>query len=109
MELMGKYNLLRDSEYCPFTEFYQAYRLLLFALEKGGCFLLIHDERNPTFLVQQGELTRGRYKRFKGLLPEEIAGNKVFILGIQRIVEQLESYKKYSWLTEFKGKYLETT
>lgn len=105
MNLMEKYNLLNNSEYCPFTEFYQAYRLLLFALENNGYFLLIHDERNPTFLSQHNGIKRGRYKRFKQLLPKGIA-DKVFILSVQQIVEHLEKHAKYDWLAEFKKKYL---
>ncbi len=101
MSLMEKYNLLNDAESCPFTEFYQAYRLLIFAREKNGYFLLIHDERNPTFLTQD----RGRYKRFKQLLPQNIA-DEIFILSIQQIVEYLQKDAKYNWLAEFKKKYL---
>jgi len=102
---MEEYNLLNSVEYCPFTEFYQAYRLLLFALENNGYFLLIHDERNPTFLIQHSGIKRGKYKRFKQLLPKEIS-DKVFILNIQRIVEHLEKDVKCTWLAEFKKKYL---
>lgn len=105
MSLMGKYNLLHNVEYCPFTEFYQAYRLLLFALESGGRFLLIHDERNPTFLIQYNGIKQGRYKRFKQLLPQGIA-DKVFVLSIQQIVEHLEKHAKYNWFAQFKKKYL---
>jgi len=107
MSLMKKYELLKNYEYCPFTEFYQAYRLLLNALEtQGQCyFLLIHDKRNPTFLMHDGALERGRFIRFKNLLPVEIR-KKVFILDIQRIVEYLKKDRKFVWLTEFEEKYL---
>lgn len=105
MNLMEKYNLLNNVEYCPFTEFYQAYRLLLFTLENNGYFLLIHDKRNPTFLIQYNGIKRGKYKRFKQLLPRGVA-DKVFILNIQQFVEHLEKHAKYDWLAEFKKKYL---
>jgi len=105
MELMLKYDLLTNFQCCPFIEFYQAYRLLLFALEKDGCFLLIHDERNPAFLIQQRELMMGRHRRFKDSLPKAIA-DKVFILSIQKIVKRLEDFRRCNWLNEFKEKYL---
>jgi len=102
---MGKYNLLGNVEYCPFTEFYQAYRLLLFTLENNGHFLLIHDERNPAFLTEINGIIRGKYQRFRRLLPKEIA-EKISILSIQRIVQYLEQSRRYGWLEEFKAKYL---
>ncbi len=107
MSLMKKYELLKNYEYCPFTEFYQAYRLLLSTLEnQGQCyFMLIHDKRNPTFFIQDETRERGRFVRFKNLLPEEVKG-KVFILDIQQIVEYLKGHRKFEWLTEFEEKYL---
>ena len=105
MNLMEEYNLLSNVEYCPFTEFYQAYRLLLFALKNDGCLLLIHDERNPAFLTEMNGIIRGRFQRFRQLLPREIS-DKTFILSIQRIVQHLEQSKRCNWLEEFKEKYL---
>lgn len=107
MVLMKKYDLLKNYEYCPFTEFYQAYRLLLSALEsEGRCyFMLIHDKRNPTFLINDDGKYRGRFVRFKSLLPEEIR-KRVFILTIQQIVGYLKERKKSDWLIEFQEKYL---
>lgn len=105
MKLMENHNLLNDTEYCPFTEFYQAYRLLLIALEHNGRFLLIHDERNPAFLTDVNGIERGRYIRFKQLLPKDKL-DKLHILSIQRIVGYLQEEQKCSWLEEFKEKYL---
>jgi hypothetical protein len=105
MTLMKKHGLLGTDEPCPFTEFYQAYRLLMFALEKGGVFLLIHDERNPTFLVTQGGVARGRFRRFERLLPKA-ATEKLFALSIQQIVACLEEDGRHGWLDEFKRKYM---
>lgn len=107
MVLMKKYDLLKNYEYCPFTEFYQAYRLLLSALEsEGQCyFMLIHDKRNPTFFINDDGKNRGRFVRFKSLLPEEIR-KRVFILTIQQIVGYLKEHKKSDWLIEFQEKYL---
>ena len=105
MALMNRYGLLGGSDSCPFTEFYQAYRVLLCALENDGCFLLICDERNPAFWGCGEEVTGEVYVRFRELLPPGIA-DKVFVLSIQRIVEHLEKHLKPSWLLEFRRKYL---
>lgn len=103
--LMKKYGLIWDSNPCQFTEYYQAYRLLLFALEKNGFFLLIYDERNPAFIYDENGKQRGKFTRFLNLLPDSIKP-KVFTLSIQKIVEYLESNNKPSWLDEFKEKYI---
>ncbi len=76
----------------------------MFALEKGGVFLLIHDERNPAFLGTQEE-ARGKFRRFKRLLPEA-AAEKLFALSIQQIVACLEEDGRHGWLDEFKRKYM---
>jgi len=104
MDLMNNYDLLSNIEHCPFTEFYQAYRLLGFTLKNSGYLLLIHDERNPSFLAETGGIKRGKYQRFRRLLPKEVA-DKIHILGMQRILEYLEEYKSLSWLAEFREKY----
>ncbi len=103
--LMKKYGLIWDSNPCQFTEYYQAYRLLLFALEKNGVFLLIYDERNPAFIYNENGRQRGKFTRFLNLLPDEIRP-KVYALSIQRIVEYLETNIKPTWLDEFKEKYI---
>jgi len=105
MKLMEKYGLLRDSESCPFTEFYQAYRLLLFALENDGKFLFVFDERNPTFLIEEKGILRGKYARFRDLLPDKMK-EKVSMLTIQKIVDYIEKNTKSNWIGEFKRRYM---
>ncbi|MCX6159546.1 MAG: hypothetical protein NTY74_16315 [Ignavibacteriae bacterium] len=105
LNLMQKHNLLWDSNPCQFTEFYQAYRLLLFALENNGSFLLIYDNRNPAFIYEDNGKQRGKFIRFLDLLPDKIRA-KVFKLSIQEIVEFLEKNNKPIWLDEFKEKYI---
>ena len=105
MKQMKDNKLLSRFEYCFFTEFYQAYRLLLFTLYYDGSFLFIHDERNPAFLTTENGVERGKYKRFKQLLPKNIAG-RVYILSIQKIVQYLNQTQKHSWLSEFEVKYM---
>ncbi|RPI19824.1 MAG: hypothetical protein EHM58_00080 [Ignavibacteriae bacterium] len=105
INLMKKYGLLSTVEYCPFTEFYQAYRMLLTALELKGKFLLIHDERNSTFKYKINGIERGRYLRFIKLLPPDIQ-KSVSILSIQEIVNFLDRKPGYRWLKEFRDKYM---
>lgn len=105
MDLMNKYSLFWNDSSCQFTEFYQAYRLLLFALEENGYFLLIYDERNPAFIYDGNGIPRGKFIRFLTLLPANIKA-KVFKLSIQQIVGYLETNVNPPWLNEFKDKYI---
>jgi Restriction Endonuclease associating with ARP len=104
LDLMEKYDLFTNDQYCLFIEFYQAYRLLLFSLEKNGYFLLIHDERNPSFLMEKGGVNRGLFKRFRQLLPKDIL-KRVYILSIQEIVTYLNDTSDNTWLRNFKERY----
>lgn len=101
LNLMEKYNLITNGENCIFTEFYQAYRLLLYTLENNGYFLLIYDERNPAFINPEG---RGKFIRFKNMLPTSIR-NKISSISIQKIINILEN-NSCIWLNEFKEKYM---
>lgn len=104
MDLMEKYGLLNNFEYCPFIEFYQAYRLLLFSLENSGDFLFIYDDRNPTFVNELNGAPRGKLIRFIKLLPQKYQEN-IFMLSIREIIKHLEKHSNYAWLEEFKNKY----
>lgn len=107
-ELMKKHGLLskqikRDSQ-CPFSTFYQLYRLILFALEKNGHFLLLCDERNPSFLVERDNIKRGLLNRVYQSLPHSIQ-NKCHVLSIQSTVPILQKHPELDWMNELKEKY----
>lgn len=107
-ELMKKHTLLskqikRDSQ-CPFSILYQLYRLILFALEKKGHFLLIYDDRNPSFLVERDNIKRGLFNRVYDSLPSDIQ-NKCHALSVQSILSILQKYPELDWTSELKEKY----
>jgi len=108
-EIMQKHELLtgrlRADSTCPFAIFYQAYRLLMFALEQRGYFLLIYDERNPSLVWRLTSPERGAFVRFCELLPSQ-AQDRCYSLSIQRIVEVLEVTFPFATLEEVKAKYL---
>lgn len=105
MELMKEYGLLNYSESCPFVEFYQAYRLMLFSLKNDGHFVFIHDDRNPSFVNELNGERHGKLIRFIKLLPEKYQQN-VSILTVKGIVQYLQKHYNYTWLDEFRKKYL---
>jgi len=107
-KLMKKHGLLskqvrRDSQ-CPFSTLYQLYRLILFALEKNGHFLLIYDERNPSFLVEKDNIRRGLFNQVYELLPANIK-NKCHALSVQSIHSVLQRHPELDWTNELKEKY----
>lgn len=104
--LMQKHGLLdhnpgTDSQ-CPFSSLYQAYRLVLYALEQDGHLLLIHDERNPAFM-ETDHPGRGLFVRVLESLPEH-ARARCHILSVQQVIGMLERHG-LDWLTELKGKH----
>lgn len=107
-ELMEKHGLLstqmRNDSQCPFSTLYQLYRLILFALEKNGHFLLLYDERNPSFLVERDNIKRGLFNRVYESLPTNIQ-NKCHTLSVQSILPILQQYLDLDWVNELKKKY----
>lgn len=92
---------------CPFANYYQFFREVLFALCNDGTFILLHDERNPAFLrkdsngVEQGGLWPFLYEA----IPHSLR-HRVGRLTIQSLVKEIqESPKHQDWIYEFKEKY----
>lgn len=107
-KLMEKHGLLteqmKNDSQCPFSTLYQLYRLILFALEKNGDFLLLYDERNPSFLVEIGKIKRGLFNRVYESLPANIQ-NKCHTLSVQSILPILQKQPELDWTNELKEKY----
>lgn len=107
-QLMKKHRLLtkqmkRDSQ-CPFSTLYQLYRLILFTLEKNGHFLLLYDERNPSFLLERDNIKRGLFNLVYESLPGKIQ-NKCHALPVQSALKIIEQHSSLDWVDELKEKY----
>ena len=106
--LMQKHGLITDSleatSICPFVTLYQAYRILIFALERGGHFLLIHDNRNSSFAWTSTSIDRGAFALFYELLPAS-AQRRCHRITTQEVVKTLERVFPFSTLEEVKAKY----
>lgn len=79
---------------CPFANMYQAYREMLFTLERHGKFLLIYDARNTAFVSEpqialEAPKVRGLWTRFVGSLPKS-ARASTSAVTIQQIVRVLD-------------------
>ena len=98
---------LANGEICPFANYYQFFREVMFALCKEGTFILLHDDRNPAFLrrADDGTVQGGLWPFLYESIPPRWQ-NRVGRLSIQSLVKEIqESPKHQDWIYEFKEKY----
>ena len=106
--LLDKYGFLegplcRDST-CILASHYQFFREVLFALEKGGTFVLLSDERSPTFSCKGSANERGLMPFLLKFVPSQLR-DRVGQMSIQDVVGAIESLGRHEWLEQFKLKY----
>lgn len=98
---------LFNGEICPFANYYQFFREVLFALCNDGTFILLHDERNPAFLrrAATGEEEGGLWSFLYEAIPHSLR-HRVGRLTIQSLVKEIEKSGRHNdWIGEFKEKY----
>ncbi len=106
MDKFGFSEMISKSEsICLFVNYYQFFREVLFSLKKDGCFILLHDERNPAFWKESrnGKMY-GLWPFLKEFLPDK---HKAVVgrITIQRLVKAIENSGRHEWINEFKPKY----
>lgn len=105
--LLEKYGFLEgplaSDTTCVLSSHYQFFRGVLFALEKGGTFLLLSDERSPTFFCRDGT-TRGLMPLLLKYIPRHLQ-NQVGHLSIQDVVKAIQLPGRHEWVEQFKTKY----
>lgn len=100
---------LARSPLCPMATYYQFYCELLFALDKGGYYVLLYDERNPAF-VRAGAgaaagSERGLWPFLTSLLPKELK-KRTRRVSIQAVLASIrQSGRHEDWASEFALKY----
>lgn len=84
---------------------YQFFRELLLALHLDGVFVLLSDERNPTFHCRgsNGQL-RGLMPLLLGMVPATLR-NRVGSVSIQQLVASIKHSGQHPWIREFETKY----
>lgn len=109
--LAKKYDLLQMPMFkgpiCPFANYYQFFRELLFAISENGTFVLLHDARNPAFVRdgKNGEAQRGLWPLLVESLPEGLR-HSVGRVTIQTLVQKIEDSGRHGdWIGSFKEKY----
>jgi hypothetical protein len=92
---------------CPFTAYYQFFRESLFALAKGGHFVLLYDARSPVF-VKQGSTGASPYGLWTFLLAQAppAMARQLHAVTIQKVVAAIETSPTHQdWIGIFKEKY----
>jgi hypothetical protein len=106
LPLMKKHQLLSgefaQGPFCAMAMHYQFFRELLFALEKGGSFVLLSDERSPVF--QDAVTGRGRMSLLRSLLPTA-AQARVHAISVQQVINAIEESGPHAWVAQFRDKY----
>lgn len=87
---------------CPFGVYYQFFREILFAIEKGGHFVLLYDARNPAF-TRGSE--RGLWPILRGQVPAEHQ-DRLHAITIQEVAEAIQRTGRHKdWIHSFTMKY----
>jgi hypothetical protein len=96
---------LAQGPICPMTLYYQFFREMLFALHKRGCFVLLHDERNPSFSVDGPEGRRGAFALLVEQLPDRCR-RRVGSVSMQEVATSIHDCGGHNdWIGEFEAKY----
>jgi POLQ-like helicase len=107
-ELLEKHGFLSgiigQNATCILATYYQFFREVIFALELGGSFVLLSDERSPTFGCDGPQGKRGLMPFLLSLLPESVH-NRVATVGIQQVVAAIRSSGRHEWIAQFERKY----
>ena len=89
---------------CTLASHYQFFREVLFALHKGGAFVLLYDARNPTFYREGAHGPRGLMPFLLTLVPESQRAG-IASVSIQQVVDAIKSSGRHEWTEEFERKY----
>lgn len=109
--LMDHYDIMDEDmageSECPFVDNYQFYRELLFALVKGGVFVLLCDERNPVFTgIDPNERPNGGlWHKLVTSLPQTFQKN-LGLITVQQVVQTIRKTGRHDdWVNDFVRKY----
>ena len=89
---------------CILASYYQFFREVIFALELGGPFVLLSDERNPTFSCDGPQGKRGLMEFLVSLVLQSLH-TRIATVSIQQVVAAIKSSGRHEWITEFERKY----
>ena len=95
---------LRKETSCVLASHYQFFREVLFAVEKEGTFILLSDERSPTFFCDGPSGQRGLFKFLLNFVPVSIQ-SRIGSVSVQDLVASIKDSYRHPWIEEFEKKY----
>jgi hypothetical protein len=106
--LMEKHGFLQEpttqQQTCILSTHYQFFRCVVFAAEFGKPFLLLNDQRSPTFHCSGPQGQRGLLPLLLSLVPGELR-SRVLSVSIQEVVSAVKASGRHPWIAEFERKY----
>ena len=104
-EKYGLAELMKNERQCVLALNYQFFRELLFALEYGGIFVLLHDERSPVFHCGTGDDPGGLMPFLAQFVPDGLR-SRIASLSMQSLARHInESGRHADWIGVFCQKY----
>jgi len=104
-EKHGIAELMKGERQCVLALNYQFFRELLFALEYGGIFVLLHDERSPVFHCGTGDDPGGLMPFLMQFVPDGLR-SRIASLSMQSLARHIgDSGRHADWIEEFGRKY----
>jgi len=95
---------IASQKLCILAQYYQFFRVLLFALHHDRPFVLMYDECNPAFVSQGTPGVRGLVPFLMTFVPDKHQ-DKVGLLSIQDVVHEIKASGHHSWVAVFEKKY----
>jgi hypothetical protein len=77
---------------------------LLFAVELGGTFVVLYDERNPTFSSIGPHVQRGLLPFLRSFISDSLQ-TQLATITLQQVVQTIEASNRHPWINDFKTKY----
>ncbi len=106
--LMEKYGFLDGlagtGPICPLAMYYQFFRELLFSIESSGDFVLLFDQRNPTFYCGEPPNKRGLMPFLKSFVPEDLS-HRMHSISTQQVIATFKKFGGIGWVEQFENKY----
>jgi hypothetical protein len=90
--------------FCILAIHYQFFREFLFALERGGSFVLLSDDRSPTFFCHGPMGKRGLMPLLLSFVPEPLR-DRIGMVSIQQVVAAIKESERHGWIAQFEMKY----
>jgi hypothetical protein len=107
-ELLGKWGFLNGTastdSTCLLVNHYQFFREVLFALESGGTFVLLSDDRSPTFFCRGPRGDRGLMPLLLSLVPDHLLRH-IGHVSVQSVVRSIKATGRHTWIADFERKY----